>query len=109
MAWLHGGRRRGGKHRSHALLPAPPAGPTRHAEEPADSAPRRKGISCERTFRAVSDPKQLHETVRPCCVCVGGWVWVCTCVCATLANDYNVGTTLSGSAALQINPTIIAR
>lgn len=39
------------------------AGATRHAELPPDSEPQRKGISCERTFKAVSSPEALHGTV----------------------------------------------
>ncbi|KIY92783.1 DNA polymerase kappa subunit [Monoraphidium neglectum] len=44
-------------------------GATRHSELPPESEPQRKGISCERTFKAVSDPKTLHETVGA----VWGW------------------------------------
>jgi hypothetical protein len=54
---------------SQAPAPLRCAGATRHSELPPESEPQRKGISCERTFKAVSDPKTLHETVGA----VWGW------------------------------------
>lgn len=36
-------------------------GPTAHADAPPPGQPGRKGISCERTFRPVSDPQQLRS------------------------------------------------
>jgi hypothetical protein len=42
--------------------PATP-GPTRHADARTEGEPGRKGISCERTFGAISNPKQLADTV----------------------------------------------
>lgn len=38
-------------------------GATRHGERPAEGEVGRKGISCERTFAALSAPADLEEKV----------------------------------------------